>query len=174
MSEWKQRIETLKYLIAKSKDGDEIVKRILFFLIDNSYGLTEEVSMTLTQDQLGYAGQEIDTAARALGKMMSVKNSTHVNEIMSLVGAGLRFSTHYGNYSEDGEFDTEGMFPGYRELAPGHENDRADMPLRYTFWLAREYYGRGGPGKQLTPPTREVLMAINVAPPKSYVFTCKA
>ncbi|MFA6474562.1 MAG: hypothetical protein WCV85_06885, partial [Patescibacteria group bacterium] len=85
--------------------------------------------MTLTHGEHGYTGEEIDAAARALGALVSANRTTHLNAIMSLVGAGLCFSAHYGNYSEDGEFDTEGMFPGYRELAPGHENDRADMPL---------------------------------------------
>ncbi|MEK7570196.1 MAG: hypothetical protein AAB515_02040 [Patescibacteria group bacterium] len=168
MTGWKQTILTLKYLISKSKDGDDIAKRILFFLIDNSNGLTEQVSMTLTQDHDGYTKDEIHTAAHKLDYMRSSNGTTHLSEIMLIMGAELGFSTHYGHYNEMGKLDTEGMFPGCGELAPGHENDREDMPLRYTFWLAEKDYGHSGQGRSLVTPPKQELMKIDMSNSELY------
>lgn len=163
-----EQIAALKYLVANSKDGNDTVKRILFFLINESNGLTENVSVSFFQDRDGYTSDEINDAARLLGVMESSNCSTYLDEIMTLMGTELRFNTHYGHYDKTGKFDTEGMFPGWKDLAPGHENDRDDIPLRYTFWLAEEQYGQSGQGRPLVTPSRQELMAIDLTKPGLY------
>lgn len=156
-----RQISALKYLIANSKDSKDILKQLLFYLIDGSNGLTEEVSLTLTEGQYGYTKESVNTAAYGLGNMTSCGGSTHLDAMMKLAGVELNFSVHYGHY-EAGKLNTEGMFPGYGDLAPGHENDRENMPLRYTFWLARGSYGHTGQGKPLVTPSLEELSAIDL------------
>lgn len=163
-----EQIAALKYLIAMSKDGTDTVRRILFFLINASNGLTEQVSVSFIQDKDGYTHGEINKAAHALGAMESSNGATHLDEMMRLMGTPLNFSVHYGHYDETGKFDTEGMFPGLKTLAPGHENDRDGMPLRYTYWLAEGMYGHSGQWRPLVTPSREELMAIDLTKPGLY------
>ncbi|HEY4475690.1 MAG TPA: hypothetical protein VJB92_03140 [Candidatus Paceibacterota bacterium] len=103
--------------------------------------------------------------------MISCNCSTHLNEMMKLMGVKLLFSNHYGHYDETGEFNTVGMFPGWGDRAPaGHENDRYDMPIRYTFWLAEKHYGHSGQGRPLATPSRQELTAIDITKPGLYPF----
>lgn len=131
-----KQIAALKYMIFISKDGREMAKKILFCLINKSERLTKDVYFTLTQKEDWLNREEVDRNARSVGAMQSVNCSTHLNEIMEVLGADLRFSVHYGHFSSVGSFNTEGMFPSARE------GDRADAPMRYTFWLARKLYSR--------------------------------
>lgn len=156
-----KQIAALKYLIAKSRDGSEMAKRVIFLLIDQSQGLAEEVSVTFTQDKDGYTQEEISNVAHAVGALSSSNGSTYMDELMKLMGAKLTFSLHYGHYDESGKYSTEGQFGERPQNAPGHENDRK-MPVRYTFWLSMNDYGHDGHVRPVTPPTREELMAIEL------------
>lgn len=156
-----KQIEALKYLVAKSKDGSDLAKRVIFFLIDQSQGLTEEVSISFIQDRGGFTREELSSVAHAVGSFTSSNGSTHLHALMSLMGAELNFSLHYGHCDELGAFSAEGMFGERPKNAPGHENDRK-MPCRYTFWLSKNDYGHDGQARPVTPPTLEELMAIKL------------
>ncbi len=162
----KQKIAALKYLISRSKDENrafEIGKRVLFFLLDSSQGLTQPVSVTLTEKENGYEPKSVDDAAHSLGAMLGSSGTTHLDEIMHLSGSGLYFSFIYGHYDENGKFSSEGIFGEKPTNAPGHENDQGGLPVRYTFWLAEKSVADScGPGKLLPTPTFAELMAINL------------
>lgn len=163
-----EQIAALKYLITKARDGNETIRLILFFLIDASNGLTEEVSITLTHEKDGYLSAEIKDAAVSLDMMEGESHTTHLYELMKLMGAELCFSASYGHYDEMERFNTEGAFSGYKHLAPGHEHDRDDLPFRITFWLAKKKYGFSEHGKTLMTPSRSVMRAIDLTKPELY------
>ena len=157
-----EQIAMLKFFIFQSNDANDLAKRLLFFLIDESKGLTEPVSVGFVQDQDGYTGEEIQEVAYALHDMRSSNCTTRLGELMRLMGTNLRFSVHYGHYNKRGEFHTGGMFPGVKKLLQRHENDRNDEPINYTFWLTEELYGHSGPGNFLTTPNKRDLMKIDL------------
>lgn len=141
-----KQFTALKYLICVSEDGNDLMKRILVFLIDQSEGLTKEVCLTLQDGREGYSGEEIHKAA--INGMFSSNGNTHLNELMILMGSELDFSLHFGDFDptrEGDPFNTDGQFPGFpkESVAGGDEGlVRKDMPTRYTFWLSRGSYSR--------------------------------
>jgi hypothetical protein len=147
-----KQIKALRCLIAISKDGDDgndLAKRILFFLIGASSDFTESVSLTLTNNKEGYSWKEINHAAHAFGGMVSTNLSTRLSVLTVLMGTNLQFSVHYGHY-KDGEFRTENQFNEYGDTG------------RYTFWLAEGHFGHSKPltpsepGKVLITSRREL------------------
>ena len=158
-----KQIAALKYMIFKSKDGTELSKRVLAFLIDYSMGLTKEVCLTLMEGRDGYTAEEIDKAARGVGAMASSNCCTHVQELLHVMGSDFHFSVHYGDFDpgRTGDpFSSNGMFPGLDvSQVPRPELVIEGMPLRYTFWLAREYYSRKS---ALVVPTFEQLDRIDL------------
>ncbi len=131
-----KQIEALKYLIIKSKDANNLMKRALFFLIEKSDGLTKEVSMTLWENET-FSRSAVDAAAKNYMRS-NTGGTTHLNELMTLMGSDLCFTWAYGHYT-NGKFDT---------------GSRAQ--LRYTFWLAKEMHGDGEMGEHFTPSPEEL------------------
>jgi hypothetical protein len=157
-----KQIAALKYLITKSKQGNDLVKKILWLLIDASENLTRPVSISLVEKESGFTADELRSAAISWKTMVSCNLTTHLHALCELAGTNLFFSAHYGAYEESGEFSTEGMFSGIpREMASGHENDRDNMPVRYTFWLAEKTYGHSGQGHPVKA-TREEIETIDI------------
>lgn len=126
-----KQIEALKYLIIKSKDADDLAKRILFFLIDKSEGLTKEVSMTVWEGD-AFSRNTVNKAAENCNSLKSCSRETHLGELLALIGSEMHFSYHRGHYV-DGRLDI---------------GDQQKM--RYTFWLAKEMHGHGGMGEHIT------------------------
>ena len=69
-----EQIAALKYMIFASKDGTDLSKRAMAFLIDQSEGLTKEVCLTLVADREGYTAEEIDAEIKLL-----IDNDDHTN-----------------------------------------------------------------------------------------------
>src|ERR1700730_10830628 len=105
-----KQIAALKYLIAESKNGTDLTKRILFFLIDASKGMTRNVSVGLSQDREGYTAKEIHEAGHGMSSLESCNCTTHLNELTTLMGCRRGFSMHYGAYDAEGHFSTYGQF----------------------------------------------------------------
>src|SRR3989344_7938377 len=143
-----KQIKALKYLMFKSRDGNDLVKRILVFLINSSKELTEQVSVSLMEDREGYSRDEVGEVGHGLHDMISSNGSTHLNELMTAVGTELHFSSHFGHYNERAIFETAGQFSG-------------GYPMRYTFWLAKRSYGHSGVVTGLTA-SREILDKIAI------------
>ncbi|HTE49147.1 MAG TPA: hypothetical protein VK675_04525 [Candidatus Paceibacterota bacterium] len=146
-----KQIAALKYLIFIAKDGTELSKRILAFLIDRSEGLTKPVCLTLWADREGYTGDEIHAAAWEADAIWSCNGTTHLNEILFAMGSKLLPCSHYGDFdpARKKKFNSAGIFAGVplsmvRNSKPEkrRESLREDMPTRYTFWLAKTYYSR--------------------------------
>jgi len=154
-----KQIAALKYLITESKDGRDLTKRILFFLIDASKGMTRNVSVGLSQDREGYTAKEINEAGHGMSSLQSCNCSTHLDELTTLMGCRLGFSLHYGAYDEKGHFSTYGQF--------AHQDGGFDAPMRYTFWLTEEDYGHCGSVRRLVT-SREELEAIKLWKPGLY------
>ncbi len=156
-----RQIAAIKYLIFHAKEGSPLVKRILAFLLDQSQGLTKEVYLTLESGQ-DYTDDEVHENAVTMNGLQSVNCQTHLNEIMSAVGAGFEFSVHYGYFDKPGHFSTLGQFAG---LPGPHFNDPLGIPTRYTFWCAyRSYSYTASP----VLASRSELEAIDLEKPGLY------
>lgn len=141
-----KQVAALKYLIFKAKDGTETSKRILAFLIEQSDRFTQEVCCTLTEGHEGFSGEEIHEAAIGVGSMQSSNCTTHIDQVLQVMGCRFSFSVHYGDFNparKGDPFNTDGIFAGLPEdrvTRPGQV--REGLPCRYTFWLSREPYSR--------------------------------
>lgn len=152
-----KQIAALRYLIANADVDSEMAKRILFFLLENSNGLTQEVAVSFFQDKGGYTAEEVGQAGHGIGVMQSANSTTHMNALMQLMGADMDFSIHYGHYDTSiGEFSTNGQFTGGK-------------PLRYTFWLSQSQYGKNTQQlKILATPSKGELAKIRLDKPGLY------
>ena len=164
-----KQIAALKYMIFRAKNENEISKRVLAFLIDQSEGLTKEVCISLVADREGYTAEEIRAAGHGVGSMESGNGSTHVHELLDAMGSELNFSVHYGDFDSsrsDDPFISDGQFAGWSRhqvTRPGLV--REDMPMRYTFWLSKKNYSRQA---TLVGATRQKLEQIDLAKPGLY------
>lgn len=158
-----RQIAALKFMIFIAKNGTEVSKRVLAFLIDQSEELTREVCLTLVVNREGYTADEINAAAHGVGGMQSGGGTTHLNELLEAMGCGMIFSIHYGDFDPSrgsDPFNNDGQFAGAsisQVVEPGVI--REGMPLRYTFWLAQQRYSRQA---TLVVTTREELEQIDL------------
>lgn len=164
-----KQISALKYFIYKSKDCPDLTKRVVWYLIDQSAQLTEEVCLTLYADCLVWQRDEVEQAARGMHDLQSSNGTTHLHALLSLMGCDLDFSYHYGDYDptrSDDPFSSAGQFAGWdRSKVQDDDVIREGMPLRYTFWLARDSYSRTA---KLVFPKRVELETIDLASPGLY------
>ena len=158
-----KQIAALRYLIFNAKNGTELSKRVLAFLIESSNGLTKAVCLSLVADREGYTADEINTAGRGVDSMERCNGTTHLDEILQAMGSKLVFSVHYGDFNParaTDPFNTDGQFAGWGEhLVTDPGLVREGMPLRYTFWLSEEPYSRKA---TLVVATREEFEKINL------------
>lgn len=168
------QIAALKYVICASSEQSELLKRVLLFLIDESLYLTREVCVTLLEDRDGYAADQIRDAAHGLSRLqsMSYAGSLHLVEIMRAMGAGYLFSVHYGDYDpswHENPFSEAGQFAGSSPelVLGGPELTMPNMPLRFSFWLARECYSECA---TQVAATREQLESIDFREILGYPF----
>lgn len=164
-----KQIAALKYLIFNAKDGTELSKRVLAFLIESSERLTKEVCLSLVANREGYTAEEISAAGLGVGCMNSSQGTTHLNEIFDVMKCKLSFSLHYGDFDptrENDPFNCDGQFAGL-DLSKVHRPGlaREGMPTRYTFWLSKKLYSRQA---TLVIATREELEQINLKQPGLY------
>ena len=157
----KKRVKALKYLIRMSQDGDELMKQIMFILIDASELLTKGVYITL-HPGAEFDGETINGHAHAAGEFTSSNRSMHLDQIMIAMGTDFRFSLHYGHY-ENGMYSTAGQAPGFGHGPKG-------MPIRYTFWLAPGNYGHGPVPPEEVCVTRAQIEAVDITQDGLYSF----
>ena len=157
-----EQVAALKYLIFNAKDVDELAKRVLAFLIDHSEGLQTEVCLTLTDSKEGYGADEIQGAADSCSAMQSSCETTHLNELMTLMGCDLSFCLHYGDFDPQrtpDAFCADGQFEGARlDQVTDPGAIRTGLQLRYTFWLCRKDYSRQA---KFLPVIRQQLEQID-------------
>ncbi len=156
--------EEVRLAISASKDGNELVKKILWFLLKMSEGGTKEVCLTLEQEVNGYSAAEIRSAADSLSMMCSTTGSTHVCELLASKGSEMLFSFHYGNLDPStGGLDTEGQF-GFRPGIKFPQNCLDNIrPLRYTFWLSPRFHSHTATQFVVS---KEILDAIDLKKPE--------
>lgn len=165
------QIAALKYLIFAAKDGTHLSKRILSFLIDESEALTKEVCLSLVANREGYTGEEISAAADGVFRMSNSNCSTHLGEIVCVMGVNLKFSAHYGDFDPsrgDCRLNCDGIAAGrtiQQVYDPGLT--REGMPIRYTFWLSKNHYSEQA---TLVVATLEKLNQIDLAKPGLYPY----
>ncbi|MEK7662343.1 MAG: hypothetical protein AAB355_02525 [Patescibacteria group bacterium] len=164
-----KQISALRYMIFNAKNGTELSKRVLAFLIESSEELTKEVCLSLVADREGYTADEISAAGHGVGSMESCNGTTHLDQILHVMGSELSFSIHYGDFDPtrtDDPFNSDGMFGGWdrsQVTRPGLILE--GMPLRYTFWLSKKNYSRQA---ALVVATREELEQIDLKKPGLY------
>ena len=164
-----KQIAALRYMIFNAKNGTELSKRVLAFLIDQSEKLTKEICLTLVANREGYTADEISDAAYGVHGMKSCNGTTHLDQIFHVMGSKFGFSYHYGDYDPariDDPFNSAGQFAGCGvRSVTDPELVREGMPLRYTFWLSKKNYSRQA---ALVIATREELEQINLEKPGLY------
>src|SRR3989344_2981903 len=109
------QVSALKYLIAHSRGASDLAKRILFFLLDRSNGLTEEVCFSISSEGVEYTEADVKQAGHTVGGMQSCNGTTYLNELTALSGSDFSFSVHSAS---------------------------AFGFVSYRFWLSRKYYSR--------------------------------
>ena len=160
-----KQIAALRFMIFNAKDGTELSKRILAFLIGQSNELTKEVCLTLVANREGYTADQISKAAYGVGNMRSGGGTTHLDEILDVMGSEFGFSVHYGDFdpTRTGDpFNCDGQFAALRNLASSVSDPgtlREGMPLRCTFWFSKQNYSREA---ALVIATREELEQIDL------------
>lgn len=132
------QIDSLKYLILKT-DRTDLAKQMMIFLINQSLGLTKDVCFTLIAGREGYTAEEIDEARRI--------GTDHLFHILRSTGSTLMFTSHYGDFdpARGGDpMNCDGMFAGAEGVVsnPDPAMFKKGMPMRYTFWLAKDGYSR--------------------------------
>ena len=128
-------------MIANSYDGNRFLKQMIWIMIDRSCGLSREVGLSLIEGS-EYEPKEINVHSHMFSEFTSSNCFTHLNQLMTLAGSTFIFSVHYGAY-EGKEFNTLGIFPGSKPPLTRVAHP-VDAPMRYTFWLAKGYYGECG------------------------------
>lgn len=164
-----KQIAALRYLIFKSKDGNELAKRVSAFLIDRSEGLVKDVCITLVEGYEGYTANEIQGASSGFDSMTRSNRTTHINQILDAMGSDMGFSVHYGDFDPkrgDEALNCDGLFVGYPvEICHTPGLCREGMALRYTFWLSKGDYT---PKADLVVVTRKDLEQIDLRKPGLY------
>ncbi len=164
-----EQIAALKYLIAGSKDGDDLAKQIMWYLIEASNYLSDEVCLTLLEDREGYTSAEIDQAVNGWSRMNSSNCGTHLSQMFTAMGSDFHFDCHYGDYDPergDEVLNCAGIFAGWPVHKVQHPNLVLEgQPLRYTFWLCNAYYSRNA---RLVTTSRDQLEQINLRKPGLY------
>ena len=157
------QIAALKYLIFWAKNGSELSKRVLRFLLDQSEGLTREVCLSLVEGRDGYSSDEIHAAGLGVGAMQSCNCTTHLDAMTALMGCEFHFNFHYGDFDSirvDEPLNNDGQFAGFRESQVKRpELVQKGAPMRYTFWFSRQDYSRDA---TLDFATREQLEQIDL------------
>lgn len=143
-----QQIAALRYLIfhARNVNVKDVSKRIMACLIQHSEGLTKEVCLTIVENRDGFSTQDVRDASDGVDFMLSSNGTMHLSQILRAMGSTFTVSQHYGDFDatrQGDAFNSDGIFAGM----PEHSVSRPGLvskglPLRYTFWLAREYYSR--------------------------------
>lgn len=143
------QIAALTYIIFNAKDGTELSKRVLTFLVELSGFLTKEVCLSLVAGREGYTAGEIRAAGHGVHDMESSQGTTHLNQILDAMGSKLKFSVHYGYFDPARNGDA----------LVWQESDSC------TFWLSKETYSRQA---TLIVATRKELGKINLMKPGLY------
>jgi len=91
-----KQIKALKYLVFKSKDAGPETKKACLALIDASQGLTKPVFFT------GYSKDIYDGAHG----IISGQGTTHLNQVMKVLGTEFVFSSHDGFFTAPGQFQS--------------------------------------------------------------------
>lgn len=168
-----RQIAALRYLVDKSQEASDLAKQIVVFLVNASQGLTQEVCLTLVAGRDGYSAKEITAAEKDVGGMVSANWTTHLNELLAAMGSDLVVSYHYGDFDPNrrgDKFNSDGIFanlantPGITIVGPA-STMKAGLPLRYTFWLAKEHYSQEA---TLITATRQDLAGIDLNRPGLY------
>lgn len=157
-----KQIAALKYMIFKAKDGNELSKRILAFLLDQSKGLTKEVRLTLVADREGYTGGEIQAAAYGIGVMESCNCTTHVDQLLHVTGSEFLLSFCCGAFDANGADELSGKTG---QCVGFNSPRRESVNLGYTFWLAKELCSQQA---TLITTTRDELERIDLSRPGLY------
>lgn len=164
-----KQIAALKYLVFHSRDANDLAKRIVAYLIEQSNGLVDGVCITLCADRQGYSAEEINTAAHHFGGMLSCNCNTHLSALMSAIGSDMHFSHHYGDFNPKRKrrFSNDGQFAGLppKIVSGGKRAVKQGMPLRYTFWLSLRPYTTDA---RFCPVMRKDLDTIDLERPGLY------
>jgi hypothetical protein len=135
------QIAVLRYMIYKSKDGNNLAKRILIYLLNASEGLTKQVCLCLVEGMTGYTRREIEAAADTMSAMDSGNCTTHLHMLTMLMGTEMHFSCHGGVPEGEKGFNYDGK--------------------GYTFFIGVKSYGNSGNGTELRV-TKDDLDRIDI------------
>lgn len=164
-----KQIAALRYLVAKARLHlspknpaiSVVVSQLVWRLIQASEGLTKPVFITLNEATGDFTREEVHEIGWVAGSLTSGNSTTHLAELLTLMGSDFRFNLHYGAHDADGKFNTDGQF--------AHQDGHHDARMRYTFWLAPGT-SRGTNGTEVRV-TRAELEAIDLTQDGLYSTT---
>lgn len=110
----------LRYLVLVAKEMDDLTKRLFYFLLDRSKGLTEDVCVVLEEDKNGFTATDQRAIFHAWDCMNSSGCRIHMPAVMKAAGSIMYPSCHSGNLIKGGVFGSK----------------RGTS----TFWIAREHF----------------------------------
>ncbi len=142
-----KQIAALKYLIAAARFTRdprlELVKKIFWYLIDQSRGLSHDVCIILKEEE-GYIPETIEAIGNLATSMNRSGYNVHLNEIMTAMNSELRFS----------------VLSGCVGNPPASENDTS-----YTIWLSKQAYFKNA---EILRVDRATLQGIDLGKPGLY------
>ncbi len=94
IEERKKRLGVVKYLIAKSKDSNDLTKKICLFLLDKSDLLSKTLRLKIVPDEK-LSQDAVKAISYGMHNMLSSNDSTHLSEILELYDTPYRFFFNY-------------------------------------------------------------------------------
>lgn len=91
----KKQLAALKYLIMKSSDSNEFVKKVCFFLLDESHLLDRTLTMRINEDEK-YSVEFLKQASYGIHDMNSSNGSTFLQEIFTAMDSPFSFGFNTG------------------------------------------------------------------------------
>lgn len=99
------QMKELAHLISVSMDVGEEAKKVILWLLYKTDRLTKSVGLSLFSEQCGELAKNV---CFGVHDMLSSKGTTHLADLLGLVGSDFRFCGHCGCFNDrHGEFNTK-------------------------------------------------------------------
>jgi hypothetical protein len=124
-----EQLAALKLLVSNATIEDEMVKKIIFLLIDESDALTSAVRITMREGRI-FKRREVRSVASAFERFLDPSGPVRLNDIIKATSPKMRLHQCLGHVTRNGNLDQYGCHADpLTKKAP-------KAALRYTFWLS--------------------------------------
>jgi|GEM_PF-4522606 len=127
-----QQIDGIRFLILQTDLADDLTKKILCVLLDESKNLTLGKYISLRESD-GWSIKEIQLVMDSISRMCSFNCSFHLQQLMIVSGSIPKFSRLLGVYYDENAILEDGQRSFVKST-----NEKS-----ITLWLCKEEYGHG-------------------------------